>query len=309
MIDVADSNTDYYYHFDGLGSAVALSNENKEIVERYSYDVFGEPNTIGSFGNPYLFTGRRFDNETGLYYYRARYYDYYLGRFLQTDPLGYDDGLNLYTYTGNNPISFIDPRGLCKGDWSSIWNSLRGFGAASWDTVYNIGESWYTFWHGVGYDPVGAKDRLGNWTIDTLEGIYDFETEVYNTLYQIGYDPRTFYDAWYDVGFRSDEILANVKRSVSQSDLLSSDPYTAGYAWGSLTTKVELTLGVAKVASSAPKTRWFRKNILSVARTRQGGRVITVGGKFKYVGKHRALAGEVQHTRQIMWGQKALKKW
>lgn len=86
-----EAETRYYYHFDGLGSAVALSNENKEIVERYSYDVFGEPNTPGTIGNPYLFTGRRFDTETALYYYRARYYDYYLGRFLQPDPMGYHD--------------------------------------------------------------------------------------------------------------------------------------------------------------------------------------------------------------------------
>ena len=97
-----------------LGSIIALSNENKEIVERYSYDVFGEPNTTSTIGNPYLFTGRRYDNETALYYYRARYYDYYLGRFIQADPIGYDDGLNLYTYCENNPLTFADPSGLCK---------------------------------------------------------------------------------------------------------------------------------------------------------------------------------------------------
>jgi RHS repeat-associated protein len=98
----------------GLGSIIALSNENKEIVERYSYDVFGGPNTTSSIGNPYLFTGRRYDPEAGLYYYRARYYAYDIGRFLQTDPIGYTAGLNLYAYCGNNPIVLIDPWGLCK---------------------------------------------------------------------------------------------------------------------------------------------------------------------------------------------------
>jgi RHS repeat-associated protein len=63
-----------------------------------------------------MFTGRRYDPETALYYYRARYYDYYTGRFLQTDPTGYSDGLNVYAYVGNNPISWIDPSGLCKDD-------------------------------------------------------------------------------------------------------------------------------------------------------------------------------------------------
>jgi RHS repeat-associated protein len=112
MIDVADNNAVYYYHFDGLGSVIALSNENKEIIERYSYDVFGEPNRTSDVNNPYMFTGRRYDPEAGLYYYRARYYDYYTGRFLQPDPIRYDDGMNLYTYCDSNPANCYDPGGL-----------------------------------------------------------------------------------------------------------------------------------------------------------------------------------------------------
>ena len=117
----ADTNKYYYYHFDGLGSVIALSNVNGEIVERYSYDVFGEPTIrdanyeirdTSAFANPYMFTGRRYDNETGLYYYRFRYYNSKIGRFLQTDPIGYAAGLNLYAYVGNNPINWIDPWGF-----------------------------------------------------------------------------------------------------------------------------------------------------------------------------------------------------
>ncbi|HUU19593.1 MAG TPA: RHS repeat-associated core domain-containing protein [Sedimentisphaerales bacterium] len=62
--------------------------------------------------NPYMFTGRRFDIETGLYYYRARYYNPHIGRFMQTDPVGYGDGINWYLYCGNNPLAFVDPTGL-----------------------------------------------------------------------------------------------------------------------------------------------------------------------------------------------------
>ncbi len=113
MIDVVDSNSVYYYHYDGLGSVVALSDSAGDTVQTYEYSIYGqvaasEPEFLT---NPYMFTGRRFDIETGLYYYRARYYNPYIGRFLQTDPVGYGAGINWYLYCGNNPLAFVDPSG------------------------------------------------------------------------------------------------------------------------------------------------------------------------------------------------------
>ena len=110
MIDVADSNAVYYYHFDGLGSVIALSDEDGNTVQTYEYTVYGQVAAEDvNHPNPITFTGRWFDKETGLYYYRARYYNPEIGRFLQTDPVGYG-----YVYCGNNPVGWVDPSGLTE---------------------------------------------------------------------------------------------------------------------------------------------------------------------------------------------------
>jgi RHS repeat-associated protein len=118
----------YYYHQNAVWSAEAVTDQTGSPVERYRYDAYGTvivtdgsfsaipPNAWGTphsaIANPWLFTGRQFDEEAGLYFYRARYYDAAKGRFLQRDPKEYVDGSNLYEYVKDNPINAVDPRGL-----------------------------------------------------------------------------------------------------------------------------------------------------------------------------------------------------
>ncbi len=102
----------YTYHADGLGSIAAIADQNRNVVERYSYDSYGMPKQSLGFRNSYAYTGREWDKETGLYYYRARYYDPMEGRFIQKDPIGFRGGINIYAYVQNNPVNFVDPFGL-----------------------------------------------------------------------------------------------------------------------------------------------------------------------------------------------------
>lgn len=77
----------YYYFYDGLSSVTDITNVNGEVVESYSYDVYGLPNQTSQIGNRFYFTGREFDEETGIYHYRARTYSPSIGRFLQRDSI------------------------------------------------------------------------------------------------------------------------------------------------------------------------------------------------------------------------------
>jgi len=66
---------------------------------------------VPTMGNPYTYTGREYDTETGLYFYRARYFDPSIGRFISEDPIGFGGGINFYGYVGGNSLNFIDPFG------------------------------------------------------------------------------------------------------------------------------------------------------------------------------------------------------
>jgi RHS repeat-associated protein len=107
----------HYYHYDALGSCVAMTNSAGNVTQLYEYSVYGQvAASDADHPNRFMFTGREFDKDTGLYYYRARYYHPEIGRFLQTDPIGYGDGMNWYVYCGSNPLNRTDPRGLGWSD-------------------------------------------------------------------------------------------------------------------------------------------------------------------------------------------------
>jgi RHS repeat-associated protein len=101
-----------YYHADTLGTIIALTGENGHPVRHYRYSAFGIPEDHRHDPQPYRFTSREWDKKIALYYYRARYYNSSVGKFLREDPIGLAGGLNLYTYARNNPTLQTDPFGL-----------------------------------------------------------------------------------------------------------------------------------------------------------------------------------------------------
>jgi RHS repeat-associated protein len=104
------TGTGSYYHADGLGSIVATTNGAGAVASTRRYDAYGNPE-LGGDQPGYAFTGREWDPEIGLYYFRARYYDPKLGRFTSEDPIGVRGGINLYAYVLGNPTNLVDPTG------------------------------------------------------------------------------------------------------------------------------------------------------------------------------------------------------
>ncbi len=138
------------YLTDHQASVRALTDIDGNIINSNGYETFG--NRTGTAAGRFGYTGREHDPDTGLMYYRARWYDSASGRFISEDPIGFDGGDNWYTYVGNDPLNSIDPLGT--NPWKFAFTLLRRFQSTTVRTVAQIGWANRRF-----------VSRFGNWRL------------------------------------------------------------------------------------------------------------------------------------------------
>lgn len=148
-----------YLLSDHVGSTNGLTDPTGSLTASTGYDAFGNA-TNSSFPSRYQFTGREYDGFSGHYYYRARFYDANLGRFISEDPIGFGGGdINLYGYVKNRPINRTDPLGLWDpGDWeaarqAAVTAAGAGGLAAGAGPYVAVGAGGLAVGYGIGYYP------------------------------------------------------------------------------------------------------------------------------------------------------------
>lgn len=160
----------YYYHTDANNSVTAVTDQEGNLIERVSYDIYGVPtfreyitdpgNAVtrgySIIGNEILWHSRRYDPESNTYYFRNRAYDPTMGRFLQTDPMGYHDSMNLYQGFNMNPVNFNDPWGLkirftganIDSDFGIFKSLFRKIGISNIDTLMGLDDKGFVVLNG-----------------------------------------------------------------------------------------------------------------------------------------------------------------
>ncbi|MFO7957274.1 MAG: RHS repeat-associated core domain-containing protein [Candidatus Brocadiia bacterium] len=181
--DFGDDDEVVWYHSNTLYSVYALTDASENVVERYRYDAYGactvldpdfsaDADNASDVDNPYLFTGRRLDAESGLMQYRHRYYAPELGRFISRDPHEYADGQSLYPYCGAGPMNAIDPLGRqklaeerqpFKGkiEWDVRWIEVHNY--PRFIRTQRDARDYLGVPDHVSLPPVTEKKRVSNW--------------------------------------------------------------------------------------------------------------------------------------------------
>ncbi|MDH6310600.1 RHS repeat-associated protein [Dysgonomonas sp. PFB1-18] len=190
----------YYYHSDHLGSSSLITNLDGEVVQHIEYVPFGEvfiEERNNTWNTPYLFNAKELDEETGLYYYGARYYDPRTSIWLSTDPLQEKyPNISTYAYCIQNPVKYVDPNGM---DWYQH--------AESGGTFWQEGNAGHVDRDGLRYNNIGAAyvDITGNMSVSFMQdqvlsvNFLDESTSGGDRFgSQLSQGEKSFFDKWRD---------------------------------------------------------------------------------------------------------------
>ena len=202
LAELRGSTTDYYQP-DGLGSITSLSGSSGTLANTYTYDSFGNLTTsAGTVRNYFQYTGREFDPETGIYEYRARYYDPVSGRFISEDPTRFRTGINFYKYASNDPLLFRDPSGLdCSCTYSISTGHFHCSGLSTSGGPISFDSSGYSGLPEYQNDPAltflwGGPIPMGTYTISPgykgTRGNPQFNLTPAPGIIPPGRDPNSF---------------------------------------------------------------------------------------------------------------------
>lgn len=233
ITETASSTNTLTYHFDYRGSTVALTDGNGNVTDRIEYSACGmTAYRTGTNDTPFLFNGRYGvqTDANGLLHMRARFYNPYVCRFISSDPIGFNGGLNFYAYADGNPISQMDPFGLAvETVWDvanigmgvySLQANLRS-GSYGWAALDALGLVYDVAATAVPFLPAGASAgfkaaRAGNSVVNSVQVGVDVAKVA-----DVAHDAARTADASANALREGRAVHQSVSDAISNGDLLS----------------------------------------------------------------------------------------
>ncbi|MBL8448632.1 MAG: hypothetical protein JNM32_01770 [Dechloromonas sp.] len=231
----AGTTSKTWLYADHQGSIVGQADATGTSTAIYSYGPFGEPNQTA--GTRFRYTGQQYLSQLGLYYYKARFYSPMLGRFLQTDPIGYQDDSNLYAYVGNDPVNGRDPSGLTNQEAIQLACTMCDAGFGSLENLSSYAQN-------QGALSVGAIDFLLQAPIGTavpaINGQVILAANTISPLENIGVGIGGYYGGGGSGGIAARGVHGNSRASTAVqhryeiAETASGDVVKTGISGGAL---------------------------------------------------------------------------